>query len=59
MIIDKDNHGPQKRVALIHSTANLRWIQCHVNLMTSDAPNQNNYPVLPFVGRIDNLNNLI
>ena len=48
-----DKHGPQRSSVLMHSIADLRCIQCHVNHMTLDAPNQNNRPVLPFVGRTD------
>ena len=36
----------------MQSTANLRCIQCHVNHMTFDAPNQNNRAALPFEVRI-------
>ena len=43
------NHGPQKGV-LLWCIQQLIVGACNVNLMTLDATNQNNHPVLPFVG---------
>ena len=40
----------QKRSVLMHSFADPRCIQCHVNNRTLNAPNQNSRPALPFVG---------
>ena len=37
----------------MHSTADLQCIQCHVNHMPLDAPNQNNGLASPFVGSIN------
>ena len=36
----------------MHSEDDLRCIQCHVNPLILDAPNQNNRLAFPFVGRI-------
>ena len=57
--LNKNNHllrlvpasHTKKSIAVMHSTADLRCIQCHINHMTLDAPNPNNRPILPFVGR--------
>ena len=37
-------------IVVMHSRAHLWCIHCYVNFKTLDAPNQNNPPVLPFVG---------
>ena len=45
------DHGPQIDIVVVmHSIADLRCIQCHVNHMALNAPNQNNPLALPFVG---------
>ena len=52
-----DIQKSQEECCMMHSTADLRCIQCHVNHMTLDAPwdapNQNKSLALPFGGRID------
>ena len=46
--------APTKRgIVVMHSTADLQCIQCHVNPVASHAQNQNNHLEHLFVGRVD------
>ena len=40
----------KKSIVGMHSTADLWWIQCYINYIALNAPNQNNPPEHPFVG---------